>query len=227
MAVNRRVVLTGALIVAAAYAAWSMLSSEGGRAETAGTATRSQGRKAKAVATADKIPVVVSELAIPGPAETFERERSLFAFAQSPDELARIEAQKRLAAEEARKRAEEAAAEAARRAEEERQRREADAERARLAAIEAAKQPVIPPKPVPPSFPYQYVGTIGPVDAPFAILTGPDRAYRYVRAGEAIDRDFKLEYIAERRLDLSYTDPRFQDQFTQVQRLSDASTRSR
>lgn len=214
-------------LVVTAWGSWILLSGDEPGVPGTSSAQRSSDRKSAAALTADKVPVVVSALGIPGPAETFERERNLFEYAQSPEELARIEAQRRLAAEEAQRRAQEAADAAARQAEAERLRLEQERERQRLLALEKVKQPVIPPKPVPPSFPYQYVGTIGPVDAPFAILTGPDKQYRYIRAGDTIDREFKLEYIAERRLDLSYTDPRFQDQFTQVQRLSDATPRSR
>jgi hypothetical protein len=213
-----------ALIAVGAWAAWQLASGNEAAPEPGTAAARTESRKGKDQVTAEKVPVVVSRLAEPGTGEVFARERNLFEFAQSPEELEAIEAQRRATAEAQRVATQRAAEAAAAKAEADRKAAEVAAA-AREAQAKALREQLAlnPPKPTPPSFPYLYVGTIGPVDNPFAILSAPDRTYRYVRAGEAIDRDFKLEYIAQRRLDLSYTDKQFQDQFTQVQRTTDAS----
>ncbi len=183
--------------------------------------------KAK-VLVAEDVPVVVAGLARLRGGEVFERERSLFEFARSPEEIRAEEEARRQAEEEARRIAEEARAaaakaaeELARRAEEERKRQEEERKRQE----EALR--LNPPPPVPPSFQYQYLGVVGQMSDPLAILLGPDRKYRYVRAGEVIDDRFRLEFIGEVRLDLSYTDARFANVFTQVQRNQDSSTRTR
>ena len=226
---NTKLVLV--LLAVACWATWALWPGDeplaGGTAAVA--EDRASGRKGKDLVTAEKVPVVVSRLAEPGTGEVFVRERNLFEHAQSPEEVQAIEEQRRatVAAQKVldQQRSEAVALQV------QKDREAEDARRiARELAMKKAREADLlnPPKPIPPSFPYQYVGIIGPVENPFAVLSAPDRSYRYVRAGESIDAQFKLEYIAQQRLDLSYTDKQFQDQFTQVQRLSDASaTRTR
>ena len=163
----------------------------GGEEADADGAPEKKARRGKRIEAAD-IPVIVKAVAKPAPGETFDRVRSLFDYAQSPDELAQIKvAQDLMEAQrkEAQAKAEQAAKEAA--------------ERGRVAATEAAARAeeqqkadeeyrrLHPPKPVPPRFAYDYIGVVGPMKDPFAILRGPDQKLNYARSGDVIDKQFR------------------------------------
>lgn len=220
---TRRRWLLLALLAAAAIAAVMQLT--GGDAAPSAAPERvdkKTGKRAKPL-TADDVPVVATLLGRGATGETFTRERNLFSYAKSPETLRAEEAERQRIAEAAAKRAQEdaerAAVAAAAAAEEAALARKRDAERLE----EQRRYDLLHPKPpVPPSFPYQYVGTIGPADDPYAILLGVDRQFRYAKAGEVVDKKFKVEYVGAVRLDLSYTEPQFADQFAQVSKY-DAS----
>ena len=221
---SRRRWLVIILVAAAGLAAAMRLT--GGDAAPSVTPERTDkktGKRAKPL-TADDVPVVATLLGKGATGETFTRERNLFSYAKSPEALHAEEAERQRLAAEAAARAKadaERAAEAAKAAAEQ----QALARKAEAERLEIERQNAIlhPKPPVPPSFPYQYVGTIGPADDPYAILLGVDRQFRYAKAGDVVDRKFKVEYVGAVRLDLSYTEPQFADQFAQVSKY-DAST---
>lgn len=183
-------------------------------------AARTAGPRAATDPAAD-VPVIAHLAFRPRLNETFERERSLFAYAKSPATLA------------AERRAAEEAAEAARKAAEERERlrkeqeerdREArkiaDAKAAEAAARQAQWLKDNPPKPVPPDFPYEFVGIIGPADRPLAILEDRAHALVYAGSGDVVDNAFRLERVGRKALDFSYVNETFKDQFKRVQLVS-------
>jgi hypothetical protein len=183
-----------------------------------------KGGKASKQIEADDIPVVVAASGKALAGETFERARSLFDYAQSPEELKAIED----ANERARLQAE---ADAKARAEAQKIQDEKD----RIAREEAGKKAEAdriardkwtaehPPKPVPPRFGYEYIGVIGPRDAPYAILRGPDQKLTYAKSGDVLDRQFRIESVRKLVLDLTYTEPQFSNDVGQVQRTFEGS----
>jgi hypothetical protein len=185
--------------------------------DDAAAASRS-GKKTRKMA-ADDIPVVLTALARAREDETFVRERSLFDYAQSPEEVAAIE--------EARKAAElkRAQDEAERlRVLQEHQAKQAE-EAKRLAELKAEEdrkraQYLIdnPPKPVPPRFAFEYIGVIGPKDDAYAILRGSDQKLSYAKAGDVVATAFRIERVAKFVLDLTYTEAQFAGEIGQVQR---------
>lgn len=213
------VVLFGILAVLA----WRNLGPEsrhGGR-----RGGRAPARVTLPAVTAEDVPVVswlhVAEMAD----EEYERDRNLFNYAKSP---AQIAAERREAEQERIRREQEAARRHAR--EEERLRREAqqaELERQRAAAQAASeaeqavepREPATPPKPDPPTFPYRYVGIIGPRDDSYAILQDEEEGFSYARAGEVVNGSFMVERVGRLNLDLSFTDEIFAGEIRQVPRL--------
>ena len=193
-------------------------AAKGAAADAGDDAPRRSTRKGKKIEASD-VPVVVKSPWRARAGETFVRERSLFDYAQSPEEIARIEKERADAAEAARKAA---AEEAAIREEMNKRQQEEAAKRAEAARLEAERQArwlaEHPPKPVPPTFSYEYIGVIGPKDDAYAILRGPDQKLTYAKAGDIVDRRFRIERVAKLVLDLTYTDPQFTGEIGQVQR---------
>jgi hypothetical protein len=217
-----------ALVLALLWFAWTKLASSttttGGTTadpEAAGETRTHAKVKTKGLTSPDDVPDVVGNLARQRPGEVFTRDRSLFDFARSPDDIAAEEAARKAAADAAAK----AAAEAAAKAEEDRQRRveeakvKAEQDAIALRAVQAAPKP----PPLPPPFPHEYIGAIGPTDAPFAILYGiTDRKYSYARAGDVVDGKFRIEHVGWVRLDISFTDPQFAGKFANVDRTAES-----
>ena len=182
-----------------------------------------QGKKGKKLG-AEDIPVVLIALARAREGETFVRERSLFDYAQSPEEVAAIE--------EARKAAElkraEAEAERLTILKEHNERKAI--EDARLAKLEAEAAEVKrkyleehPPKPVPPRFAFDYIGVIGPRDDAYAILRASDQKLSYAKAGDVVGAKFRIERVAKYVLDLTYTEDQFAGEIGQVQRTFESA----
>lgn len=217
--------LVAAIALIVAVALWN---SRGGGSDSAdasstpaGGKTASAGKTAKGAKTieANDIPVVIESEAKPYPGEEFVRERTLFDYAQSPEELAAIEEARRLLAEKQAIEAEERRI----RDEEMRVLREAEAkERAEREAKERAEREAYlaanPPKPVPPHFPYEYIGIIGPKADAHAILRGSGNKLSYARAGDVVDSRFRVERVAKFVLDLTYTELQFAGEISQVER---------
>ena len=217
--------LVGVLALAGLGYLWA--SRSGGDAATPGPAAASAGseqaasksaKSARAIQVSD-IPVVIDTASRPYPGEVFARERSLFAYAQSPEELSAIEESRRLLAEKQALEAEERRI----RDEELRVQREKDAalqaERDAAARVEReAYLALHPPKPVAPLFPYAYVGIVGPKGDAHAILRGGGSKLSYARAGDIIDSKFRVERVAKFVLDLTYTDPQFAGEISQIER---------
>lgn len=198
---------------------------DGSRRGSAGGGDDRRGARGTAI-TAEDVPVL-AWLHEDGASVEAERDRDLFEYAKSPEE---IEAE-RLAAEARRREAEEArrraAEEARRRAEEEARRRAAEAEKRRLATLRARQpeepppQRTEPPPPEPPTFTYEYVGIIGPHGDPHAILLADDPEdddFHYAKAGDVIDGAFRVQRVGRLKMDLSYVDPTFAGDVTEVPR---------
>ena len=175
--------------------------------------------------TADDVPALRHLHAPAAPAAEDDRDRDLFAYAESPADR---DARRREQEEAERQRA--ALAEQRRLAEEVRRKAEAEAARrraekaARLASERALRDsqaaPVAPegPRPDPPSFPYEYVGIIGPREDSFAILQTDDEKLLYAKAGDILDSSFLIHHVGKYTLHLGYTDPQFADAAAQVPR---------
>ena len=132
----------------------------------------------------------------------------------SPEELARIEAAKK-AAEEARQAAIQAAL---------------DAQKKQAEAVEAAKnQPPIdpatglpvgvdpppPPKPMPPAITLRYSGYLGSEQNKMAVLfNGEDMLL--ARAGDVVEKQFKVIDIGYDWVKIGYVDPQFADQYQKL-----------
>lgn len=224
-----KAVLQSGLVIAAAW--WWIARSMGQQAAptpgapTAGASTASASKQAKkGDIQASDIPIVIASASKPYPGETFVRERSLFEYAQSPDELAAIEESRRLLNEQQVREAEERRI----RDEELRVVREKEAqERAAAQAVEAAARAEYlkahPPKPVPPVFPYSYIGIIGPKDDAHAILKGGGNKLTYAHAGDIIDSKFRVEHVGRVAMDLTYTEPQFSGEISRVQRTTEGA----
>jgi len=185
-----------------------------------------KGRRSSATKTidADDIPVVSSLAFQPTLDETFTRNRDLFSYARSPEEIQREQDAQVAAAK--------AAQVAAAAAEEDRKRRAAEQdvknEALRKEQEETARRQAEflrdhPPKPVPPEFRYQYIGVIGPREDSYAILAGSGSVFLYARAGDVIDNMFRVERVGRLKLDIGYTDPRFEDELREVPRVFDSA----
>jgi len=218
--------LGAALVLALLWFAWTKLASStdpgssGAVAETGEARTRAKG-KGKGLTSPDDVPDVVGNLAHQRPGEVFTRERSLFDFAKSPEIIAQEEKAKQDALDAALLAQKVAEARAA--AERERLRIQAEADALRRA--ELVRQQALQPKPppTPPPFPHQYIGSIGPTEAPFAILYGTvDRKYTYAKEGDVVDDKFRIEHVGWVRLDISYIDPQFAGTFANVDRTRDS-----
>ena len=215
MSRQMKALLQAGLVIAAAgwWIARSMSHSAapppGAPSAEASTQTGSKQAKKGDIQASD-IPIVIASASKPYPGETFVRERSLFEYAQSPDELAAIEESRRLLNERQIRETEERRI----RDEELRVVREKEAqERAAAEAVEAAARAEYlrahPPKPVPPVFPYSYIGIIGPKDDAHAILKGGGNKLSYAHAGDVIDSKFRVEHVGRVAMDLTYTEAQF------------------
>ena len=213
--------LIGVLAVLVVLVVFQLRDDEKAMTVAAAGARGAKAGRGEAADIASTIPVVAALAFKPKVHETFERERSLFAYAKSP---ATLEMERQTAEAAAR-----AAAEAAKVAEEARIERDrvaaiARAEADKKAAIEREKQAAYlrdhPPPPIPPDFPYEFVGLVGPKDAPFAILVDRSKSLVYVQAGEEVAGSFKIDRVGRKTIDLSYLDPRFEGQFKRVQLVS-------
>jgi hypothetical protein len=175
---------------------------------------------AAAFAAAD-VPLVLVVRPEPLPGETLDRGRiNLFSYEQSPEEKAEVARQQAEAAEKARIAAEAAAKARAEQAERDRIAREEAEKRRREKEAWDLAHPPPPPPPVPPEFRYQFIGVIGPMDAPLAIITDGGEGWRYVKVGDVIDGKFRVEGVGRHALslDLSYVDPKFANEILQVPR---------
>lgn len=63
--------------------------------------------------------------------------------------------------------------------------------------------PAEPVKPMPPQFPYHYIGTFGTADNPIATFSGKDQIVN-VRIGETIDGKFILRHIGIESAEIGY-----------------------
>lgn len=108
----------------------------------------------------------------------------------------------------------------------------AEAEKARLAALEAARQaklraeaeakaaaaraewtrlhPQPPPPPLPPRVTFQFIGFIGPPDDRIAAFQKNDKTF-LAKTGDVIQKDFKVKEIRYESVILAYTDPKYKD----------------
>lgn len=225
MSERAKTVLAVILLSVAAVSLWRASSSgqdssAARRGRAGGDAGDGTSRSGKKELAAEDIPVVLTALARAREDETFLRERSLFAYAQSPEEVAAIE--------EARKAAElKRAQDEAERLRILKEQQEKQAEEARrLAELKAEEdrkraQYLIdnPPKPVPPRFAFEYIGIIGPKNDAYAILRAPDQKLSYAKAGDVVESKFRIERVAKFVLDLTYTEAQFAGEIGQVQRL--------
>ena len=108
-------------------------------------------------------------------------------------------------------------------AEKERKRREEEQEKARL--LELARQEKLakdranrpkpplmePPKPVPPSFSYKFIGVMGPPESKIAIFLD-DQDFFLAKEGEDVKEDFRIVKIGYDTLQIGYTDPQFKEE---------------
>ena len=67
----------------------------------------------------------------------------------------------------------------------------------------APQPPPQPAAPVPPTFPYKYIGTFGRPDNPIATFSGNGQLVN-VRAGETIDGQFILRNIGIESVEIGY-----------------------
>ena len=227
MSPTLKAVLGVALALALLFFAWTKLASStdpgttAGPAAADGTRARAKG-KTKGLTSPDDVPDVVGNLAHQRPGEVFTRERSLFDFAKSPEIIAAEEKAKQDAADAALLAQKVAEARAA--ADRERMRVQAEAQAKQQAELAAQQAKMPKPPPAPPAFPHQYIGSIGPTEAPFAILYGTvDRKYTYAKEGDVVDDKFRIEHVGWVRLDISYTDPQFAGKFANVDRTRDSA----
>ena len=112
------------------------------------------------------------------------------------------------------------AEEARLRAEEERKRREEEQEALRLAARERQKKLAEgrrnapkpePPKPVPPNFPYKFIGLLGESESKIAIFLD-NKDFLLAKEGEDVKEDFRIMRIGYDTLQIGYTDPQFKEE---------------
>ncbi len=107
-------------------------------------------------------------------------------------------------------------------AEEERKRREEEQERLRLEALERQKKlaaerrnaPKLlpePAKPVPPNFPYRFIGVLGESESKIAIFLDADD-FLLAKEGEDVKEDFRIVRIGYDTLQIGYTDPQFKEE---------------
>ncbi len=108
-------------------------------------------------------------------------------------------------------------------AEEERRRREEEQEALRLAALERQRKleeerrnapkppPREPPKPVPPDFPYRFIGVLGESKSKIAIFLD-DKDFLLAKEGEDVKEDFRIVRIGYDTLQIGYTDPQFKEE---------------
>jgi hypothetical protein len=114
-----------------------------------------------------------------------------------------------------------AAAEKARlEADAERKRLEAEREAQRQAMLERQKQldidrppqaPREPPKPIPPMFPYKFIGVLGESAARIAIFLDKDD-FLLAKEGEDVKEKFRIDKIGYDTLQIGYTDPQFKEE---------------
>ena len=64
-------------------------------------------------------------------------------------------------------------------------------------------EPQPPPQPVPPQFPYHYIGTFGTAENPIATFSGEGKIVN-VHAGEIIDGKFILRGIGIESVEIGY-----------------------
>jgi hypothetical protein len=83
------------------------------------------------------------------------------------------------------------------------ERKAQDEQAAREAAERAAAQPPPPPVPIRPSFPYPFMGYIGPPRDEFAVFKDT-KGYFYVRRGEIIMNQFVVLDIGYESVELGY-----------------------
>jgi hypothetical protein len=206
---------------------WVVLGSEEGLLGASGD----RGGLSAPPYTSEDIPLIVFKGPDEFEGERFDRpDRNLFNFEKSPEELADEEA-RRL---EAQRLADETAEAKAKRDEEARLKRAAAAEAAarKKALDDAARRaseltdvklppprprPDAPPAPIPPAFPYEFEGLIGPLDDAIAILRTGEEKLAYARAGQVMDATFKIERVGQVMLVLSFIDPVFEGELRQVQ----------
>lgn len=193
--------------------------------KAAATAERRAGSRAKqddAAHVADAIPVVAALAFRPVSREVFTRERSLFAYALSPAVVAKMEAD-RIAAEklvEQQRIEDEKQAKIAKEARDKQDAIDREEARKRAEAKRILDASLPPPKPVPPDFPFEFVGLIGPKENLYAILLDRAKKLHYVQAGTEIESAFRIEFVGRHVIDVSYLDSRFQDQFKRVQKVT-------
>jgi hypothetical protein len=191
-------------------------------------ASRSDRRRGRGAARAEvlaaaEVPVLSYLHRPPVAGAANERDRDLFAYAESPAEREAREAAEREAREAAERAAEERRKmeEARRKALEEQRAREAAEAlaRARQAAIDAETAAPPPPPPAkPPEFPYRYVGLIGPRDDAYAILEDDEQNFLYAKAGDVLDSAFLVHHVGPFTLHLGFTDERFVEEVAHVPR---------
>jgi len=215
------------LIVVIAGLSWVLVPQLTGQQSLLGP--RGERDRSAAPFQADEVPII--GLATPGPmdGETFDRERTdIFRYEVDPEiqrlrdaeaaEKAKRDAERRKKEQEAKRIA---AAERARiKAKADREKAERD-RLARLAALAAKADETPPPpdepvRPVPPDFPYRYDGLVGPRADAIAILRDREDDYAYARAGQVLDEAFRVERVGQFKLVLSYVDPVFEGEYSQI-----------
>lgn len=147
----------------------------------------------KKVNSADLPPIIPVNLDQRQAVKIRTHSRNLFNYSKSPDEVAdEIRRQK-----EAERLAKEAA-------ERRRQQQEAEAR----AAIDRAKQLAInPPPPEPPMIPFRFIGKMGELKHPLAVLADAGSGEIYtVKEGEIIQDKFKVKKIELDAVTIGYTD---------------------
>ena len=221
---RREIGLVGALLVVVTVFLYTRAGggASGGATDEVTLVTGPPASVAKAMAkiTAVKVPAVLLDRLNDDKTPYDPTQRNIFRYGNipppppSPEEVARIEAAKK-AAEEARQAAIQAAL---------------DAQKKAAEAAEAAKnQPPIdpatglpvgvppppPPKPMPPAITLRYSGYLGSDRDKMAVLySGEDMLL--ARAGDVVEKQFKVLDIGYDWVKIGYVDPQFADQYQKL-----------
>ena len=221
---RRELSLAGALLVVATVYFYNQSGggSAAGAAQETVMVTGPPANVAKAMAkiSSVKIPAVLLERLSDERVPYDPTQRNIFRFGNlpppppSPEEVARIEAAKQ-AAEQARQ--------AAIQAELDRQKQAAEeAERVKnLPPIDPATGlpvgvvPPPPPKPMPPAITLRYSGFLGAEQDKMAVLYSGDDML-LVRAGDVVEKQFRVLDIGYDWVKIGYVDPQFADQYQKL-----------
>ncbi len=204
---KREAYLLAALGAAAVFWVFRSWSGSGSPHEAA-AAKASESRKEAAMG---KVPVVHMDLLDRAVVKYDPAGRDLFKYAIRPPSVEQVK-QMRAAAEAAAKAQKEAEERARQLAEEQKK-----IEEARLA--EVALHPPPPPPPQPPTITFKFLGFVGPPNARVAALEQNDSTF-VAKAGEIVQKDFRIDEIKYESVVISFVDPRFKGQVRELPLVS-------